>query len=130
MVLALRLPARWFGDYARLVVMRRAVPEVELDNVETKSELLVERLKGTAAMDVHFDFDYNNKRYSSLLEIKSHVGPLPTSDNILLFEGHQAKLLEGAGLPPVSWRVRQVAFEVFGGYFQLATVTLELHSEN
>jgi hypothetical protein len=79
-------------------------------------------------MEVQFQFLYKEKVHAPVAPLKHYEGVLPAQDNILLFNEEEAGSLEAAGLPAQVWRVRQVAFDVGGGTFSMATITLELRN--
>jgi len=80
-------------------------------------------------MDLHFQFEHNDKVLSPVPPMQNYTGPVPVQDNILLFDGHEADALNSVNFPNCVWRVRQVAFDFADGSCPRVTVTLELRNK-
>lgn len=80
-------------------------------------------------MELAYLFEHNNKVVKPLPVVEKFVGPYPTQDNIILFEGEEADALKKADLPNAVWRVRQLAFDISGGAVTRITLALEFRNK-
>lgn len=64
-----------------------------------------------APVELDFQFEYNTRVYTPLAVIANYRGPVPCSQEIIIFGGSESAALRQAGLPSEVWKVQQLVFE-------------------
>lgn len=80
-------------------------------------------------MELAYLFDHGTKSHEAIPPQPNYTGPIPAQDNIVMFGGKEASLLEQHGLPAMVWRVSQACFEIIDGETSRVTLTLELRNK-